>query len=109
MVVDPIRREPVLPGGHLKWRETPEHAVVREVSEETGYNVEIRSLLGVFSGEETTGEPGVVRVVYTAAITGGSLQPSPEGKPVWLRLDAIDGTRDAAIVRVAAQLTGSSR
>ena len=109
MVVDPIRREPVLPGGHLKWRETPERAAVREVREETGYDVEIRTLLGVYGGEEMTGEPGVVRVVYAADITGGSLRPSPEGTPIWLSLDAIAGTRDASIVRAAARVTNSTR
>ena len=29
VVIDPIRQEPVLPGGHLKWREGPEAALVR--------------------------------------------------------------------------------
>ena len=36
VVLDPIREEPVLPGGHLKWRETLRDALIREVWEETG-------------------------------------------------------------------------
>lgn len=38
-----------LPGGYLSWNEKAEEAVVREVKEETGYDVKIRNFLGVYS------------------------------------------------------------
>lgn len=38
-----------LPGGFLKWGETSEKAVLREVKEETGIKGRIISLLGVYS------------------------------------------------------------
>lgn len=102
VVIDPIRREPILPGGHLKWREKPEMAVVREVREETGYTIEPQALLAVFAGEEWSGEAGVVRVVYEAAVTGGALQESPEGVPQWMPARVLAGTdtRDAPIIRL---------
>jgi 8-oxo-dGTP pyrophosphatase MutT (NUDIX family) len=105
VVVDPIRDEPILPGGHLKWRETPPEALVREVWEETGYLVEPGDLVAVLGGEEWVGEPGVVRVVYAARIIGGALKSSAEGEARWDDLDSLAGstTRDAPIVRLWRQ------
>jgi ADP-ribose pyrophosphatase YjhB (NUDIX family) len=102
VVIDPLRREPILPGGHLKWREKPSFALSREVQEETGYRVEPRDLVGVFAGEDWTGEGGVVRLIYEAQIVGGSLASSPEGEARWMSLDdlARSESRDAGIVQV---------
>jgi ADP-ribose pyrophosphatase YjhB (NUDIX family) len=100
-VLDPVLSEPTLPGGHLKWRETVVDALVREVREETGYLIEPRELLGVFSGEEWAGEPGIVRVIYEAAVVGGTLASSGEGEACWrpLRELARADTRDAPIIQ----------
>jgi ADP-ribose pyrophosphatase YjhB (NUDIX family) len=101
VVIDPILNDPILPGGHLKWTEDPEAAIVREVREETGYMVTPVHLVGVFAGQEWSCEPGVVRVVYEASITGGSLASSGEGRAAWVRWEELvqSGSRDAPIVR----------
>lgn len=100
-VLDPIRGEPVLPGGHLKWRETPVSAVIREVREETGYTIDAGSLIDVVAGEERAGEPGIVRLIYEGRIHGGTLLSSSEGEALWLPLDAFEARsiRDASLVR----------
>lgn len=100
-VLDPIRGEPVLPGGHLKWRETPLAAVVREVREETGYTIQPGRLIAVAAGRELAGESGIVRIIYEAAIHGGTLLSSPEGEAIWLPLDAFASRagRDAPVLR----------
>lgn len=107
VVIDPIRQEPVLPGGHLKWREAPETAVVREVYEETGFHITTAALFGVFSGEVWAGEPGVLRVVYTARITGGALRSSPEGEACWCAITDLvsSSTRDRRLISRWAGLT----
>lgn len=109
MVVDTIRGEPVLPGGHLKWDEQPADAAAREVREETGYLIEPEELVGVFSGEEYGGERGIVRLVYEGAIVGGALTSSGEGEAVWKPVDEIaaSDTRDAWLVRWWLQKRGS--
>lgn len=104
-VLDPIRGEPVLPGGHLKWRETPPAAVTREVREETGYQIQPGPLICVAAGDEVAGEPGIIRIIYQGVIVGGSLCSSDEGEAVWLPVYEFDQTslRDAAIVRAWRQ------
>lgn len=102
MVIDPIRDEPVLPGGHLHWKERPEEGMAREVEEETGYRVEPASLLAVLAGDEWVGERGIVRIIYHAVRVAGDLRSSPEGEAIWL--DAIvvaaSSSRDAGIVKL---------
>ena len=102
VVIDPIRNEPILPGGHLRWKESPEEALTREVREETGYEVWPAEVVGVFSGIRSTGDPGVVRVVYEAAVVGGELASSPEGEATWIDAESLSRgeTRDAPIVRL---------
>ncbi|HZU12604.1 MAG TPA: NUDIX hydrolase [Chloroflexota bacterium] len=103
VVIDPIRNEPVLPGGHLKWAERPERAVVREVKEETGYEIEPERLIGVFAGPEWAGEDGIVRVIFAASITSGILRSSAEGRATWMPVRDLvaSGARDAPIVQSA--------
>lgn len=101
VVMDPIRREPILPGGHLKWAESPPQAAVREVWEETGYTIELQRLLGVYAGKEHAGEGGVVRLIYEGEVLAGQLTPSSEGEPRWILMTEVSesNTRDAPIVK----------
>lgn len=107
LVLDPIRGEPVLPGGHLRWRETLRDGLIREVWEETGYLIEPGRLIDALSGAVWAGEPGVVRVIYEAGIMGGALQSSPEGEAYWHEIDDFAGSeaRDAAIIRLWRERT----
>lgn len=103
VVLDSILGEPILPGGHLKWREDPAAAAVREVREETGLTVTVDRLIGVFAGPEWAGEPGVVRVIYRGRVSGGTIRSSGEGHACWWDASelAASATRDARIVRRA--------
>jgi hypothetical protein len=83
VVIDPIRDEPIIPGGHMKWDESPQETVVREVREETGLDISVRRLVEVYSGAEWAGERGIVRIIYEGAVIGGSLVSSAEGEARW--------------------------
>lgn len=109
VVIDPIRGEPVLPGGHLRWRETPAAGMIREVREETGYAVQICRLVGVYAGEEWSREPGVVRLVYEVRVAGGALMSSPEGEAQWISVAEFvrSDSRDALIAQRWLQGTKS--
>jgi 8-oxo-dGTP diphosphatase len=105
-VLDPLRREPVLPGGHLKWRETPEEGAAREVREETGFEVVAERLVGVYASPERVGDSGIVRIIYTGRVIAGELRSSKEGEAGWMdaREFIATSSRDGPILETALAL-----
>ena len=71
----------VAPGGSIEPNENPIDAVIREVLEETGLNVEPIKILGVFGGSDfeviySNGDRVTyVMTVYECKIIGGELKP----------------------------------
>lgn len=65
------------PGGAVELGETPEQAAIREVKEETGLDVEINRLLGVYTDfdmEYPNGDKAQsICIVYEFRVTGGEL------------------------------------
>lgn len=86
----------VEPGGGLEPGESPAQAVIREVREETGLDVEVVRLIGVYGGPNyrVTGPGGaqtsIVGMVFDCRITGGTPQP--------------DGVETTALKYVAPQI-----
>lgn len=95
-----------LPGGGMEPGEHPEQTVVREVREETGYDVRVEGVIGVGSiiipGERRIPGPARdlqgLRIVYRCTIVGGELAIEQEGSTddvAWFALDEV-----AALQRV---------
>ncbi|MEO6511647.1 MAG: NUDIX hydrolase [Nocardioides sp.] len=89
-----------LPGGGLEPGEQPEDCVVREVLEETGYDVALDGLLGVhvyYLAEperinKGNGDLRFVRLVYRAHVVGGELRHEQDGttdEARWVPLDDV--------------------
>ncbi|MFJ6853713.1 NUDIX hydrolase [Streptomyces sp. NPDC091271] len=75
-----------LPGGVLELEESPEAGVSREVWEETGINVEVDQLTGVYKNTSR----GVVAMVFRCKPSGGTERTSDESTAVeWLTPEQI--------------------
>ena len=87
-----------LPGGFVDRGEVVESAAAREAWEETGLEVSVDGLLGLFS---LPGDPVIV-AAFTAHETGGKLAPGPEAlETAFFPLDALPElafTRDTEIM-----------
>lgn len=91
------------PGGVLERDETFEQGVQREIAEETGVNVAVDSLSGVYKNMTI----GVVALVYRCRPVSGEATPTPESQRVmWLTVDEIQQRMmPAYAVRVLDALT----
>ena len=87
------------PAGFVDRGEVVEEAAVRETKEETGLEVEIASLVGLYSRD---GDPNVL-AVYAGVLVGGRLEAGQEVGEVGLFdvgcLPPLAFQRDAAIIR----------
>lgn len=109
-----------MPGGGVEFDESPEEALVREVWEETGYQVEPAGLLGIhsFVVHPTDRLDGAsrplkgVRVIYRADIVGGELTNEVGGstdEARWIPIVEVPSTPHVDLVDIALDLWQSTR
>jgi 8-oxo-dGTP diphosphatase len=109
---EPALPQWTLPGGGVELEESVEEGTVRELREETGYDVELGRLLGVDTfvvpvEKRTTDSDRPlrnVRVVYEARVVGGELTREVDGttdEARWFPLDEVAGLDRVALVDVA--------
>lgn len=78
-----------LPGGIVRWGESVEQAVLREVREETGLQVTVKHIIGVFSAPARDPRFGCVCIAYACDVVSGDLRASEEGRPAWIPIEQL--------------------
>jgi ADP-ribose pyrophosphatase YjhB (NUDIX family) len=78
--IDPGKGRWSFPSGYVDLGESTSTAAVREVKEETGYDVRLNGLIGVYSSASRP----VVYIVYVGEVVGGALAACDEVEEVGL-------------------------
>ncbi|MEU6775653.1 NUDIX hydrolase [Streptomyces sp. NPDC046759] len=100
----------VLPGGGMEHGEDPYDTVRRELTEETGYRIEVTGLLGVDSHRLTVGRHAdhhALRLVYEGQVVGGELRYEMDGSTdfaAWQDLSVVPDLNRVHLVDVALRL-----
>lgn len=81
-VFDPYKDCWALPGGFVEYGETVEDAAIREAKEETGLDIRIEKLSGVYSDPNRDPRGHSVSVCFLCKAVGGELKTSVETKKV---------------------------
>ena len=81
------------PGGAIELGETPEMAAIREVKEETGLDVEVNKLIGIYTDSDVVCVDGdkvhSICIGYEMSIVGGELI-SDENETLELKFFSLD-------------------
>jgi 8-oxo-dGTP diphosphatase len=88
---EPFKGKLAIPGGFVEAEETVEQAALREAKEETGLEVKLKGILGVYSDPKRDPRGRVTAIVFISKPVGGELKASSDAaKAEWVEIDKID-------------------
>ncbi|SYZ74446.1 NUDIX hydrolase [Candidatus Zixiibacteriota bacterium] len=80
--VEPFKGDWAIPGGGVEIGETVEQAAVREAKEETGLDIKLTGLVGVYSDPGRDPRGHTVSIVYHAIPVGGNMNADTDAAEV---------------------------
>lgn len=104
-----------VPGGGMEPGEEPAQTAIREVYEETGLEVEIKRLIGVFGGKDHVraypdgDQFAYISITFECRVIGGEINPDPEEtlEARWFAIDELpSGFTQAHYRRINAMKSG---
>ena len=88
--IEPYQGAWDIPGGFLEEWEHPATGAIREVREETGLEIELTALLGIFIDHYGPADYNTLNVYYRAQVVGGALQAADDAlAAAWFAPDAL--------------------
>jgi 8-oxo-dGTP diphosphatase len=84
---EPFKDEWAIPGGRIEENETAEQCAIREMKEETGLEIEIEKLVGIYS-DPARDPRGIIAATYIVRKRGGELIAGSDASEFgWFDLD----------------------
>lgn len=77
---NPYKDHWAIPGGFVEYGEKVEDAAVREAKEETGLDIELTQLVGVYSDPNRDPRGHTVTIAFLSKIIGGTLKSNSDAK-----------------------------
>lgn len=86
---EPFKGEWALPGGHIEDGESAEQCAKREMKEETGLEIEVIRLTGIYS-DPARDPRGIIAAAWLVRRTGGSVRGGDDADEAkWFPLDGL--------------------
>jgi 8-oxo-dGTP diphosphatase len=87
--IEPFKERIAIPGGYVDYGETVEETAIKEAKEETGLNISLKEILGVYSDQQRNPKKHLITTVFIAEAESFNLQGDHEAEPFWEKIDNV--------------------